>query len=54
VAALEALYKRGEVRVPRTHLVAAKIAAAAASASSAGPASIENNAPTAPIEMDRT
>jgi putative nucleotidyltransferase with HDIG domain len=54
VAALEALYKRGEVRVPRTHLVAAKIAAAAASGSSPSPAIADGNASPMPIEMDRT
>jgi len=53
VAALEALYKRGEVRVPRTHLVAAKIAAAAASAGSTGPATGETNGPPMSIVMDR-
>jgi len=54
VAALEALYKRGEVRVPRTHLVAAKIAAAAVSGSSPSPAIADGNASPMPIEMDRT
>jgi putative nucleotidyltransferase with HDIG domain len=52
VAALEALYKRGEVRVPRTHLVAAKIAAAAAAGAAARN---ETETPAAPptLEMDR-
>ena len=52
VAALEALYKRGEIRVPRTNLVAAKIAAAAA----AGASTVsETEAPVLPatLEMDR-
>jgi putative nucleotidyltransferase with HDIG domain len=56
VAALEALYKRGEIRVPRTHLVAAKMAAAAG-AVNVGPASViePEPAPVAPppMEMDR-
>jgi len=53
VAALEALYKRGEIRVPRTNLVAAKIAAAAAAAASASTAS-ETEIPAHPtLEMDR-
>jgi len=51
VAALEALYKRGEVRVPRTHLVAAKIAAAAAAGAAATEA--ETTVLPATIEMDR-
>ena len=57
VAALEALYKRGEIRVPRTHLVAAKMAAAAGAAN-VGPASvIEPEAapvPPPPMDMERT
>jgi HD-GYP domain-containing protein (c-di-GMP phosphodiesterase class II) len=52
VAALEALYKRGEVRVPRTNLVAAKIAAAAA-AGAAGRNEIETPAVPPTLEMDR-
>ena len=59
VAALEALYKRGDIRVPRTHLVAAKMAAAAGSApqTETGPASqrFEEGAPAShSLEMDRT
>jgi len=57
VAALEALYKRGEIRVPRTHLVAAKMAAAAGAAN-VGPASVIEPepapVPAPPMEMDRT
>ncbi|HET8823687.1 MAG TPA: HD domain-containing phosphohydrolase, partial [Terriglobales bacterium] len=56
VAALEALYKRGEIRVPRTHLVAAKMAAAAG-AVNVGPASViePEPAPVPPaMQMDRT
>lgn len=57
VAALEALYKRGEIRVPRTHLVAAKMAAAAGAAN-VGPASVIEPEPAPvpprPMEMDRT
>ncbi len=52
VAALEALYKRGEVRVPRTHLVAAKIAAAAAAGASTV-SDAENPAVPPTLEMDR-
>ncbi len=57
VAALEALYKRGEIRVPRTHLVAAKMAAAAGAAN-VGPASVIEPEPAPvpppPMDMERT
>jgi putative nucleotidyltransferase with HDIG domain len=55
VVALEALYRRGDIRVPRTHLVAAKIAAAAAAAAAgASPsADVEGPLPSALIETDR-
>jgi HD-GYP domain-containing protein (c-di-GMP phosphodiesterase class II) len=49
VAALESLYKRREIRVPRTHLVAAKMAAAVASATPS-----ESRPAPLPLEMDRT
>src|SRR5438477_2751767 len=52
VAALEALYKRGEIRVPRAHMVAAKMAAGAGT----GPASMATSeAPllAAPLETER-
>jgi putative nucleotidyltransferase with HDIG domain len=55
VSALEALYNRGEIRVPRTHLVAAKMAAAAG-AVNVGPASViePEPAPVPPsLETDR-
>ena len=51
VTALEALYKRGEVRVPRTNLVATKIVAAAAA--SAGPTASEIAVPPS-LDTDRT
>ncbi len=53
VAALEALYKRGDIRVPRTHLVAAKIAAAGAAAAGAS-AVADAEVPVASFETDRT
>ena len=51
VAALEALYKRGEIRVPRTNLVAAKMVAAGANTTT--PVETEARAASPAIESDR-
>jgi putative nucleotidyltransferase with HDIG domain len=52
VTALEALYQRGDIRVPRANLVAAKMAAAAA-AGGATVTDAEAPAIAAPLDMDR-